>query len=80
MRPPLPPSLFLQVGYFKAWRCNFLAQAFLSAQKWPEAMALFQRATAHAKKAKNDKMLDGEGERERGAGGTEERQRWSMFV
>ncbi len=49
-----------KVVFFKAWRCCFIAQAFLAAQKWPEAMALFQRATAYAKKAQNDKMLDGE--------------------
>ena len=47
------------VVYFKAWRCNYLAQAFLAAQKWPEAMALFQRAVVYANKAKGDKMLDG---------------------
>ena len=49
-----------KVIFFKAWRCCFIAQAFLAAQKWPEAMALFQRATAYANKAQNDNMLDGE--------------------
>ena len=51
-------SVEATIVYFKAWRCNYLAQAFLAAQKWPEAMALFQRATVYAKKAKNDKMLE----------------------
>ncbi len=45
--------------FFRAWRCAYIAQAFLAAQKWPEAMALFQRAVAHGNKAKVDKMLDG---------------------
>jgi len=47
-----------KVTFFKAWRCCFLAQAFLYAQKWPEAMALFQRATAYGNKANQDKMLE----------------------
>jgi len=38
-------------------RCYYIALSFLSGQKWAEAMALFQRATAYANKAKNDKSL-----------------------
>jgi hypothetical protein len=41
-------------------RCYYIALSFLSGQKWAEAMALFQRATAYASKAKNDKYLPGE--------------------
>ena len=48
-----------KVTYFKAWRCHFLAQSIMAAQKWSEAMALYQRATTYAKKAKNDKTLEG---------------------
>ena len=48
-----------KVVYFKAWRCCYIAQAFLLAQKWPEAMALFERATVHAKKAQKDSLLQG---------------------
>ena len=44
--------------YYKACRCFFIAQAFMAAQKWPEAMALFQRATSYATKAKGDKILE----------------------
>ncbi len=39
------------------YRCYYIALTFLSNQKWAEAMALFQRATAYANKAKNDKTL-----------------------
>ena len=46
--------------YYKACRCLFIAQAFMAAQKWPEAMAMFQRATAYATKAKGDKVLPAE--------------------
>lgn len=49
-----------KVTYFKAWRCHYLAQSIMMAQKWSEAMALYQRATTYAKKAKGDKTLDGE--------------------
>ena len=38
-------------------RCYYIALTFLTNQKWAEAMALFQRATAYANKAKNDKTL-----------------------
>lgn len=48
-----------QIGFYKAARCNYIAQAFLAAQKWPEAMALYQRATVYANKAKKDGALDG---------------------
>ena len=44
--------------YYKACRCFFIAQAFMAAQKWPEAMAMFQRATSYATKAKGDKILE----------------------
>ena len=30
---------------------------YLNGQKWPEARALFQRATSYANKAKNDKIV-----------------------
>ena len=43
--------------YYKACRCFFIAQAFMAAQNWPEAMAMFQRATTYATKAKGDKIL-----------------------
>jgi len=43
--------------YYKACRCFFIAQAFMAARRWPEAMAMFQRATTYAVKAKGDKIL-----------------------
>lgn len=47
-----------KVVFYQAWRCYFIALSFLSAQKWPEAMALFQRATHHAQKATANQNLD----------------------
>jgi hypothetical protein len=46
---------FLQNAFI--FRCYYIALSYLSNQKWAEAMALFQRATAYANKAKNDKSL-----------------------
>ncbi len=48
-------NFFLQNAFI--FRCYYIALSFLSNQKWAEAMALFQRATAYANKAKNDKSL-----------------------
>ena len=47
-----------KVGFFKAWRCLFIAEAFLAAKKWPEAMALYQRATLYGRKAEKDPLLE----------------------
>jgi len=47
-----------KVSYYKAARCFYIALAFLEAQKWPEAMALFQRAKDYVNKAKRDQKLD----------------------
>eukprot|EP00095_Tigriopus_kingsejongensis_P001968 maker-scaffold886_size84816-snap-gene-0.28 protein:Tk01968 transcript:maker-scaffold886_size84816-snap-gene-0.28-mRNA-1 annotation:"signal recognition particle 68 kda protein" len=44
--------------FYKALRCYFIALTFLMAEKWPEAMALFQRATQHAQKAKIEENLN----------------------
>jgi len=41
------------------YRCYYIALAFLNNEKWPEAMALFQRATIYTKKANNEKTLPG---------------------
>ncbi len=46
-----------KVVFFRAWRCLYIAQAFLAVQKWPEAMALFHRALTHARKAQQDPLL-----------------------
>ena len=55
----------IEIGIFSLtryqhFRCYYIALSFLSGQKWAEAMALFQRATAYSNKAKNDKNLAGE--------------------
>ncbi len=62
--------------FYKAWRCYYIARSFLAAQKWPEAMAIFQRATTYAAKAKADKTLGAElrADAERLAGEIEGRQ------
>ncbi len=49
-----------KVMFYKAWRCHYIARSFMAALKWPEAMALFQRATVYASKSKADKALSGE--------------------
>lgn len=47
-----------KVSYYKAARCFYIALAFLNAQKWAEAMALFQRAKDYVNKAKKDEKLE----------------------
>jgi len=47
-----------KVSYYKAARCFYIALAFLQAQKWAEAMALFQRAKEHANRARKDSKLE----------------------
>jgi len=47
-----------KVSYYKAARCFYIALTFLNAQKWPEAMALFQRAREYGNKAKKDSKLE----------------------
>merc|ERR1719319_1236200 len=39
--------------FYKAFRSYYVAQAYINAQKWPEAMAVFQRTT----KARRDPNL-----------------------
>ena len=41
----------------KALKCYYIALTYLNGQKWPEARALFQRATIYANKAKNDTIV-----------------------
>ena len=48
-----------KVSFYKAARCFYIALTFLNAQKWAEAMALFQRAKTYAVKAKKDPKLEG---------------------
>ena len=48
-----------KVSYYKAARCFYIALAFLNAQKWAEAMALFQRAKDYVNKARKDAKLEG---------------------
>jgi len=47
-----------KVSYYKAARCFYIALTFLNAQKWAEAMALFQRAKEYGNKAKKDSKLE----------------------
>jgi len=46
-----------KVSFYKAARCFYIALTFLNAEKWPEAMALFQRARDYGNKAKKDSKL-----------------------
>ena len=36
---------------FKAFRCSHLAQSYAASNKWPEAMALYDRTLDHVSKA-----------------------------
>ena len=36
---------------FKAFRCSYLAQSYAASNKWPEAMALYDRTLDHVSKA-----------------------------
>ena len=45
--------------FYKAARCYYIALSFMAAQKWAEAMALFQRVVVYANKAQQDKLLEG---------------------
>lgn len=36
--------------FYRAFRSYYIAQAFIMAQKWPEAMAVFQRALQYSAK------------------------------
>lgn len=36
---------------FKAFRCSYLAQSYATSNKWPEAMALYDRTLDHVSKA-----------------------------
>lgn len=43
-----------KMTFYKAFRSYYVAQAYINALKWPEAMAVFQRATQHSAKARRD--------------------------
>jgi len=53
----LKQEMEAKVVYCKALKCYYIALTYLNGQKWPEARALFQRATSYANKAKNDKIV-----------------------
>jgi len=46
-----------KMTFYKAFRSYYVAQAYINAQKWPEAMAVFQRTTQHSAKARRDPNL-----------------------
>lgn len=48
----LQSSTSSEVTFYKAFRSYYIAQAFIQAQKWPEAMAVFQRSLEYSAKAR----------------------------
>jgi len=47
-----------KITFFKAFRSYFIAQAFITSQKWGEAMAVFQRSLNHAAEANKNETLE----------------------
>ena len=46
-----------EVNYYKSFRCYYIALSFMAGQRWPEAMALFQRVTVYTGKSLKDPSL-----------------------
>jgi len=47
-----------KITFFKAFRSYYIAQAFITSQKWGEAMAVFQRSLNHAAEASKNETLE----------------------
>jgi len=46
-----------KVTFYRAFRSYYIAQAYIAAQKWPEAMAVFQRSSQYSARARRDPLL-----------------------
>jgi len=50
----------LKMTYYRAFRSFYMAKAFILAQKWPEAMAIFQKTHEYVAKTKEEGGLEPE--------------------
>lgn len=49
-----------KINFYRAFRSFYMAKAFIAAQKWPEAMAIFQRTQEYVAQGKSDRDLEAE--------------------
>jgi len=47
-----------KITFYRAFRSFYMAKAFIFAQKWPEAMAIFQKTQEYVAKTKESRGLD----------------------
>merc|ERR1712107_673658 len=48
----------VKITFYRAFKTFYMAKAFIFAQKWPEAMAIFQKTKEYIAKVKSEKHLE----------------------
>jgi len=56
----LKKSNQVKITFYRAFRSFYMAKAFIVAQKWPEAMAIFHKTKEYVAKARSDGGLEAE--------------------